>query len=385
VALAEQWTREGVRVDFVADSRDQLIGSVLGEGSLISVNAPKFSDRQSPLMFGLELALAHWVQWPRLRGILKRMESTRTVLVTSTPFPGDLLVAFRASKNLRIPAAVHFHHVGRGPSWHPTRRGGFARVSIAWALSTFALLLCKIGDLLPIINHKADIEVAGWKFRAVLEDGQFVPAEIPAPPRVEGRTIEACFVGRIAPSKGVEDLIRAWRLVRSTHPSATLAIAGTFYSEDYRRRILRLISKLELDRGIVIKGYISEAEKTSLLETSKVFLFPSYEEGWSLSVMEAAVHGAVPVVYNLPAYDYLGPKILRIPPGDVQRLGRVTSDLLNSPETRLEIQSDVALRVSRFTQEATARAELAKLEDWRKTRLATVPAEVRSDLELSRH
>ena len=51
---------------------------------------------------------------------------------------------------------------------------------------------------------------------------------------------------------------------------------------------------------------------------SKLFVFPSYEEGWSLAVMEAINSGLLPIIYNIPAYDYVCNSDIKVKPGDIK-------------------------------------------------------------------
>ncbi|EQD71146.1 glycosyl transferase group 1, partial [mine drainage metagenome] len=83
-------------------------------------------------------------------------------------------------------------------------------------------------------------------------------------------------------------------------------IGGDFESDSIERRFRSAVAKEGLTGAITLFGHLSEEAKQDLLSASKLFVFPSYEEGWSLAVMEAAAYGCVPVVYDLPAYDYLG-------------------------------------------------------------------------------
>ena len=42
------------------------------------------------------------------------------------------------------------------------------------------------------------------------------------------------------------------------------------------------------------------------MKSSKLFIFPSYEEGWGISITEAMACGLAVVCYDLKAYDVFG-------------------------------------------------------------------------------
>ena len=73
----------------------------------------------------------------------------------------------------------------------------------------------------------------------------------------------------------------------------------------YINKINKMIERFKLSENITLSGYVSEDKKFELLRRSRIFLFLSYEEGWSISVMEAASVGTPIVAYSLPAYYYL--------------------------------------------------------------------------------
>ena len=104
------------------------------------------------------------------------------------------------------------------------------------------------------------------------------------------------YVGRIHPSKGLDVLIKAVPLIAHEVNNFTVVIAGGG-SEVYRRSLLMLTRNLKVEDKVRILGYISEDEKISLLDASRVFVFPTqhFGEAYPLVVDEAYARG-VPMV-----------------------------------------------------------------------------------------
>ena len=98
------------------------------------------------------------------------------------------------------------------------------------------------------------------------------------------------YLGRLRRYKNVSTLIRALKLV--PRDDVTLAIAGT--GPD-RERLERLVASLDLGPRVRFLGFISEADKLSLLRRSWVTLLASPKEGWGISNLEAAACGT-PVI-----------------------------------------------------------------------------------------
>ncbi|MFH1561635.1 MAG: glycosyltransferase family 1 protein [Patescibacteria group bacterium] len=101
-------------------------------------------------------------------------------------------------------------------------------------------------------------------------------------------------LGTLKPSKNLEGIIRALDiLVREKGLDLGLVIAGKkgwlFES------IFDLVKELHLSRRVVFTGYINEAEKKTLLRGAKLFVMPSFWEGFGIPALEAMA-AKLPVV-----------------------------------------------------------------------------------------
>ena len=112
---------------------------------------------------------------------------------------------------------------------------------------------------------------------------------------------DAFFVGRIDPIKGVFDLVDVWSIISDHISSVTLAIIGSG-PELYVQRLQDVINDRKLNDNILLLNRVPESDKFALLKTGKLFLFPSYEEGWGIAICEAMACGLPVVAYDLPAY-----------------------------------------------------------------------------------
>lgn len=104
------------------------------------------------------------------------------------------------------------------------------------------------------------------------------------------------YVGRVHPSKGLDTLIEAVSLAVHEVDDFIVVIAGGG-SKSYRAKLDKLVKKLGVERKVKLLGYITEDEKISLLDSSKVFVFPTrhFGEAYPLVVDEAYARG-VPIV-----------------------------------------------------------------------------------------
>lgn len=86
------------------------------------------------------------------------------------------------------------------------------------------------------------------------------------------------FIGKIAKSKGVECLIRAFKMIKGKHK---LYIIGSGLEENYMKNLSMG------DNRIVFTGHLTQEEAGNILRKSKVFVLPSFYEGLPLVIMEA--------------------------------------------------------------------------------------------------
>ena len=136
--------------------------------------------------------------------------------------------------------------------------------------------------------------------------------------------------------------------VVSVHEDAKLVIMGNS-STNYGLSIKEKVQKQNLEKNILFTGFVDEERKRAILGSSKLFIFPSYEEGWSLSVMEAVKYGCVPVVYDIPAYDYLTEQATRVKLGDRDGMAIEVLDLLQKDKSSLaDINSIILTEIKKY-------------------------------------
>jgi glycosyltransferase involved in cell wall biosynthesis len=157
----------------------------------------------------------------------------------------------------------------------------------------------------------------------------------------------------MARTKGVSDAIEAWARVRQTLPEARLVMVGT---GPEREPAAALTERLGLGDSVEWRGFVSEEEKRRLLSESRLFIAPSYEEGWGISVCEALASGVPVVGYRLPVLDELfGTAYLGVQPGDVAGLADRAVQVLTD--------GSLAQTLSERGRETAARYDLARVAD----------------------
>lgn len=114
-------------------------------------------------------------------------------------------------------------------------------------------------------------------------------------PQLRGKRI-VLFLGRLHPKKGCDLLIDAFAAVASKHDSLTLVLAGpdqTGWENELRARAERA----GMGERVFFTGMLEGSAKWGALRAAEVFVLPSHQENFAVSVAEALAHG-VPVLIS---------------------------------------------------------------------------------------
>jgi glycosyltransferase involved in cell wall biosynthesis len=103
----------------------------------------------------------------------------------------------------------------------------------------------------------------------------------------------AVYVGRIHPKKGLDRLLAAWGMVEAKSPDWRLRIIGRGNSE-YVGSLRRQATTLGLSR-ICFEDALFGETKDAAFRTSDVFVFPTLNENFGLTVAESLAQGT-PVI-----------------------------------------------------------------------------------------
>jgi glycosyltransferase involved in cell wall biosynthesis len=102
------------------------------------------------------------------------------------------------------------------------------------------------------------------------------------------------YVGRLSPEKRLDILLKAFRRLRETVPSASLRIVGT---GPQGGELLALARDLALGDSVVFAGAKSGVALTQEYLSATCLVLPSWSEPWGLVVNEA-LHYGCPVVVS---------------------------------------------------------------------------------------
>lgn len=103
------------------------------------------------------------------------------------------------------------------------------------------------------------------------------------------------FVGRLVKDKGINELIEAFLAVNKKHPNTRLLLVGSFESADPIEPKTK--EEIENNDNIIYVGF--QREIRFYLKLMDLFTFPSYREGFGISLMEAAAMNVPAISSNI--------------------------------------------------------------------------------------
>ncbi len=165
---------------------------------------------------------------------------------------------------------------------------------------------------------------------------------------------EAAFIAQLRPAKGIFDLIKIWQLVCQKRPGARLAIIGQGQKETISR-LKKKIRQARLENNIFLLGFLPNDEAFALIAASKVFVFPSHEEGFGIAPLEAQALGVPVVAWHLPIFDEIFPRgMVKINKGDIEKFANAVLDILENKKKAKELSAASRINVQKFAWQISA-------------------------------
>ncbi len=202
-----------------------------------------------------------------------------------------------------------------------------------------------------------------------------IPTGIPAPPYLLAKPADTkqelglppdarllLYVGRLAPEKNLDMLLRAFQRISQTTPDTYLVVAGSGNSAGALRR---RVKQLGIEPRTIFTGFVGRTRLDPLYAASDLFLFPSVTETQGLAVGEALAAGTPCVVVNGGG----APEAIRsgingfVVEDDPAQMAEHALRLLEDEPLRLKMAAEAIAGAAQATPEHAARRILALYEE----------------------
>ncbi|MEM4452263.1 MAG: glycosyltransferase family 4 protein [Ignisphaera sp.] len=157
------------------------------------------------------------------------------------------------------------------------------------------------------------------------------------------------YVGQLIPRKGVETLIRAFKLlVKKGYSDISLLIVGDGPEYD---KLLKLMGSLQLTENVRILRNVSDDFLVFLYKVADLFVLPSYYEGLPTVILEAFASGLPVIATKVGGIPWLiksSKAGVLIEPGDYASLSKAIENMLTDDSARKRMAMNASLYARSF-------------------------------------
>jgi glycosyltransferase involved in cell wall biosynthesis len=300
----------------------------------------------------IKLLLTYFVRI--VRSIFIRPKDYPDIIITASHFLYDLLPAVILRRRYNSKLVVYNH----GTLRHYRSYNQGLRSNLMLLNEKISLSLCKrSADAIFAINNetKEFLVLQGFDSNKITITRNGVDHELFSTINPNTEQYEASFCGRLVKRKGVYDLLEIWEELLKYLPLSRLVIIGQGQEFKGLKDAIRTKS---LDKNVVLTGYVSEAEKIALFKSSKIFIFPSFEEAWGIAITEAMTCGLPVVCYDLPAYNLLKKGIIKLHIGNKELMTSSIINLLSDDIRRTKLSEEALQESKKFYWNSISNEEL---------------------------
>ena len=174
------------------------------------------------------------------------------------------------------------------------------------------------------------------------------------------------FVGRIAPNKKQENVIRAFYCYKKLNPDSRLILVGSSKGmENYRERLVKYAGALGIGDDVVFTGHIKFSEILAYYHIADVFVCMSEHEGFCVPLVESMFFDTPIVAYDTSAIsDTLGGSGMLLDSNDPVYAAAVIDRLLNDDRLREAVIKGQRRRLEDFSYEHVSDIFKKELSDF---------------------
>ncbi len=227
------------------------------------------------------------------------------------PRPNDLLILHYVMANEvtawlkqypQQPLILSYHNVT--PSHFFTGVGGQYAQGTAQSQSELKQFQAQT-KLAFTFSHfnRQDLEIAGYtNIKTIPLLMPTMLQELPPDPDVMSAAHthpNLLFVGRIAPNKRCEDVIKILHQYRQIDPAAHLYLVGpTHHMQPYSDWLYDFVRQYHLEDAVTFTGYVSDEELAAYYRQADIFIMMSEHEGFGIPLIEAMRFDLPVIAYN---------------------------------------------------------------------------------------
>lgn len=163
------------------------------------------------------------------------------------------------------------------------------------------------------------------------------------------------YIGTMQPRKNVPGLIRAYAKMRNRLPNVKLVLAGNKNAHNTDKEISKTIDELNAQEDIIFPGFIDYADKAAVFKMAKLFVFPSFYEGFGIPMLEAMSQNVPVLASDIPVHrEIAGNAAVFFDPDNLDELAEKMYNVFIGKELRNKLINLGSRQVGFFSWEKTA-------------------------------
>lgn len=171
------------------------------------------------------------------------------------------------------------------------------------------------------------------------------------------------YIGRLEKKKNTAMLIEAFAILKENNPAlqeklVLIGNAGFGYDE-----IQYIIEDFNLNRSVLMPGWVSEDDLPYILNGARAFIFPSKYEGFGIPVLQALACGVPTIVSDIPVlHEIADDSVLYFNQNDKDSIVKSLEDIASDEELRATLKAKGFERAKLFSWEKCALETLKEIE-----------------------
>ncbi len=171
------------------------------------------------------------------------------------------------------------------------------------------------------------------------------------------------FVGRIAPNKKQEDIIRIFTYYKKyMNQNSRLILIGSFFNTVYQNCLEKYVKELKV-KDVIFPGHISFKEILAFYKTADIFLCMSEHEGFCVPLLEAMIFDIPIIAYECTAVpETLGESGILVKDKDPAKVSFIIEQIIKNEELQKEMIEKQRRRLCDFSFDKVSRGFLDQIE-----------------------
>ena len=258
-----------------------------------------------------------------------------------------------------VTPAHFFTHVD--PAWAQRARLGAEQLRLLQPNVDLALADSAFNEL---ELHEAGYENTGV-LPIVLDAAQY---DLPDNPTLAAKLNAGAgptllFIGRLAPNKRQEDLLKLLYCYRRFRTSARLVLVGDRWDMGYDGWVERLAAELRLEDALTLTGKVSQQDMVTYFRHADLYVSMSEHEGFGKPLVESMLLDLPVLAYAAASVPYtLGAAGVKFHEKDFERLAELVDILVQDHDLRARLLDVQRQKVRQFLEPYVRRQFVACLE-----------------------